>query len=233
MKLGLKMLKNEIAVLDNIKKNSLRNYFKYLRIRLKKSNKNICRHCFRISDISEFSTKSKINLHKICHNTITNKCHKSESGKIRKKKYYHKLGHLYFKTEKRLSKQRQYGRSEKGKEVGRRASKKAYDNKKDDWNYISRKNLRSRIKNGFKSHLLGKRFKTLDLLGCSWENFSKHIEKLFTEGMSFENYGQWHIDHIIPLSSAETSEQMNKLCHYTNLQPLWAIDNLKKGAKII
>ena len=53
--------------------------------------------------------------------------------------------------------------------------------------------------------------------------------------MSFDNYGfdGWHIDHIVPLATAKTEEQVAKLNHYTNIQPLWAKDNLSKGAKII
>ena len=53
--------------------------------------------------------------------------------------------------------------------------------------------------------------------------------------MSWENYGKdgWHIDHKIPLSSAKTDREIYELCHYTNLQPLWAKDNLKKSNKII
>lgn len=51
--------------------------------------------------------------------------------------------------------------------------------------------------------------------------------------MTWENRGEWHIDHIIPLASASTEEELLALCHYTNLQPLWAFDNLSKGAKII
>ena len=51
--------------------------------------------------------------------------------------------------------------------------------------------------------------------------------------MSWENQGKWHIDHIIPLSSATNKDELYKLCHFTNLQPMWAIDNIRKGAKII
>ena len=51
--------------------------------------------------------------------------------------------------------------------------------------------------------------------------------------MNWDNHGEWHIDHIIPLSSANTEEELIKLCHYTNLQPLWAEDNLSKSDKII
>jgi hypothetical protein len=51
--------------------------------------------------------------------------------------------------------------------------------------------------------------------------------------MSWDNYGYygWHIDHIIPLSSAKTKEEIYKLCHFKNLQPLWWTDNLSKGKK--
>jgi len=73
------------------------------------------------------------------------------------------------------------------------------------------------------------------LLGCSFEDAKKHIESQFTEGMNWNNYTKegWHIDHIIPLSSANTKEELELLCHYSNLQPLWAFDNLSKGNKIL
>ena len=75
----------------------------------------------------------------------------------------------------------------------------------------------------------------MDIVGCSPTELREHIEKQFTDGMSWDNYGTygWHLDHIIPLSTAETREDVFKLNHYTNLQPLWATDNLKKGKKII
>ena len=75
------------------------------------------------------------------------------------------------------------------------------------------------------------------LLGASYTLVMSHIESLFIEGMSWENYGRcvegdcysyWHIDHKISLNTASTKEEMETLCHYTNLQPLWAIDNLQK-----
>jgi len=72
-----------------------------------------------------------------------------------------------------------------------------------------------------------------NLLGCSYEEVREHLSKQFRDGMNWDNYGEWHIDHIIPLASAETEDEVIKLYHYTNLQPLWAKDNLSKGAKII
>ena len=94
-------------------------------------------------------------------------------------------------------------------------------------------NLRSRIVQFMKSKKIHKDNKTLDLVGCSTEFLREYLERQFKDGMSWENYGSWHIDHIIPLSSANNSEEINKLCHYSNLQPLWAHENLSKGGKII
>ena len=68
--------------------------------------------------------------------------------------------------------------------------------------------------------------------GCTAEELKAYLESLFTEGMSWENYGKygWHIDHIRPVSSFKF-EEWEQINHYSNLQPLWAEDNLKKGNK--
>ena len=73
------------------------------------------------------------------------------------------------------------------------------------------------------------------MVGCSPQSLREHIESKFAGGMSWDNYGVngWHLDHIIPLASAKNKEEIIKLNHYTNLQPLWAIENLKKGSQII
>ena len=75
---------------------------------------------------------------------------------------------------------------------------------------------------------------TFEIIGCSPQELKKHLENQFIVGMSWDNHGLfgWHIDHIIPLSSAKTEEEIYKLCHYTNLQPLWAKDNLAKSNKL-
>lgn len=69
-------------------------------------------------------------------------------------------------------------------------------------------------------------------VGCSGPELRAHLEAKFVDGMSWDNRNEWHIDHIIPLSSANTLEDMLKLNHYSNLQPLWAKDNLAKSNKI-
>jgi hypothetical protein len=94
-------------------------------------------------------------------------------------------------------------------------------------------NLSTRTWAAFKNKGYSKTSKTRKMLGIDWEVAKQHIERQFKKGMNWNNYGEWHIDHIIPLSSASTSERLKELCHYTNLQPLWAEDNLSKSDKII
>jgi hypothetical protein len=96
-------------------------------------------------------------------------------------------------------------------------------------------NLNVRIRSFMKSVNIIKNNKTFDIIGCSPKFLKEYLEKQFTDNMSWDNHGLfgWHIDHIIPLSSAKTEKELLKLCHYTNLQPLWWEDNLKKSNKIL
>ena len=93
--------------------------------------------------------------------------------------------------------------------------------------------LRTRIYFFLKKRQISKKNTTFDLVGCTPQELKIHLEEKFQSGMSWENQGKWHIDHKIPLSSAKTEEELYKLCHFTNLQPLWATENIKKGSKII
>lgn len=95
---------------------------------------------------------------------------------------------------------------------------------------------RSLLSQSFKRACKGMHYKkkhTQEILQCSLEFFIQYIQDQFTEGMTLNNYGEWHLDHIIPIASAKTEEDIIRLNHYTNFQPLWAKDNLSKGAKII
>ena len=113
-------------------------------------------------------------------------------------------------------------------------SRKEYLKKYNSNPIVKVKNsLRSRI-----NELMNKKYnnpKTTDLVGCDYSFLIEYIESKFTIGMSWENYGYygWHIDHIVPLSSAKNENELKKLFHYTNLQPLWAEENLSKGNKIL
>lgn len=90
-------------------------------------------------------------------------------------------------------------------------------------------NLRRRLNNALYGKNKSKR--TLELLGCDIPGLKLHLSKNFSPGMSWNNYGEWHIDHIIPCSAFDLTmaEQQEQCFHYSNLQPLWAKDNLKKS----
>lgn len=90
-------------------------------------------------------------------------------------------------------------------------------------------NLRRRLRHSLKSKNWKKDTHFHEYIGCDKETLIKHIESKFQLGMTWKNYGDWHIDHIISLASANNEEELYKLCHYTNLQPLWALDNIKKS----
>jgi len=100
-----------------------------------------------------------------------------------------------------------------------------------------RKRLRHRLRMALYRNQWGKSFSSIKDLGCSLEELKKHLESKFQSGMNWSNYGngkdKWNIDHIIPLASVSSIEEIKDLCHYKNLQPLWFIDNIKKGDKII
>lgn len=92
--------------------------------------------------------------------------------------------------------------------------------------------LRNRIRKTASRYPASKgKWSSTKSLGCTSDELRVYLESKFSEGMSWENYGKWHIDHIKPLSKFDLNDelQFNEACHYTNLQPLWAIDNIMKG----
>ena len=162
---------------------------------------------------------------------------------IKKSKYNKKYRTIY--KEKWLAFKKRYYYERKGKEKVKEykiknkdkinAWTRNYKNKKliEDPFYKLSKNIRARIRMALiKNSTFAKKSKsTLELIGCTIEQLWIHLESKFTHGMTRKNYGKWHIDHIRPCASFNlTDPKQQKECfHYTNLQPLWALDNIKKG----
>lgn len=95
-------------------------------------------------------------------------------------------------------------------------------------------NTRSLLYNSFTRACSGRYKKSINtetMLSCSMDYFVKYIENKFTEGMTFENYGAWHLDHIKPIANCNSLEDIIEYNHYTNFQPLWAKDNILKSNK--
>lgn len=104
-----------------------------------------------------------------------------------------------------------------------------------DLEFKIEQNLRLAVRTRLKKRNIDAR--TLELIGCTYDQFKAHIESLFKEGMTWDNwefYG-WHLDHIIPCAAFDLTdpEQQKKCFNYTNLQPLWWYENFSKGAKIV
>ncbi len=173
---------------------------------------------------------------------------RKDSGKIdlvkiknNKKKYYDKnrerineMQRIRYSKNIELNKAKRRERFLLNKDAVRERNRKYVKNKREtDTVFLIKVRLRRRLSYVFDSFLSKKPCSTHELLGCDWAICKNHLESLFKEGMSWENRKLWHIDHIIPLASAKTEEEMIKLCHYKNLQPLWAIDNIKKGSNIL
>lgn len=146
------------------------------------------------------------------------------------------------------------GRSEKyNNDVEYRENKKGYSNgyyltHKDSEEYKLKKSKislkwskdnphiiiwRGILRRTLKCFSLEKNNSTLELLGYNADDLRSHIESLFKDGMSWDNHGEWHIDHIFPLSKFDEDTHVSIVNSLENLQPLWAFDNLSKGNKII
>jgi hypothetical protein len=153
-----------------------------------------------------------------------------EKIKEKRKEYFKE----YRKNNKEKIKEKNKKYYENNKEYHNEYNKEYQKNKKQTNPLFKlRGNIRGLIRQSIKRKGYTKRSQTYNILGCTYEEFKKHLENQFTKGMSWENQGEWHLDHIYPVSLAKDEEELYKLNHYTNFQPLWAEDNFKKGNKII
>jgi hypothetical protein len=144
-----------------------------------------------------------------------------ELMKERRKKYRDNLGD-YYKEYRKLNKE----------SINNKLKIYQKERRKSDILYKTKQYMSNRIRVAFNSTGKRKCSKTEELLGCSISELKLYIESKMDIGMSWDNYGYygWHIDHIKPLSSAKTESELISLCHYKNLQPLYRLDNQKKGS---
>lgn len=163
----------------------------------------------------------KANPEKIKQWKLKERIKNAERYKKAKKEYYQKNKHILGPKNK--------ARYEKNK---KQLFVKLKDKYHTDIQYKLKLNLRRRM------HKLIKRNErngsAVKDLGCSLEEFKQYIESKFQPGMTWENYGKWHLDHIYPLSLVDLTnrEQFLMVSHYTNYQPLWAKDNIVKSNKV-
>lgn len=145
---------------------------------------------------------------------------------------------LKVKETEEYKKLKEYWKTDEWKEIKKQKDRERQSkNFKHKWDndelFAIKVRLRNLIRNSFRRQGYKKfNISTEEIVGMGYDDFKKYLESKFIDGMDWDNRGEWHIDHIVPLSSANTEEELISLSHYTNLQPLWAEDNLKKGDKI-
>jgi len=162
----------------------------------------------------------------------TKEYHKKNKDKIRQyhKEYYEENKEYFSKKTK------EYNEKNKDKIKEYRKNYKCEHNKTPQKCMICKPNTYLVNLERRRIHRLLNRKKdkhTTEYLGCNGKELYNHLEKQFKDGMTWENKGEWHIDHIRPCASfnLELEEEIMKCFHYTNLQPLWATDNLSKSNK--
>lgn len=154
--------------------------------------------------------------------------------KCYQKEYYIKNKDRIRKKHKEYKKEN--AEAEKQRNIRWNEQNRDYINSRERERYNS--NIQIRLANTLRRRL-GKAIKTnfshVQYLGCSIEELKLYLESKFQDGMSWDNYGKngWHIDHIKPLSNFDLTkeDEIVEVCNYTNLQPLWARDNISKGDK--
>lgn len=124
-------------------------------------------------------------------------------------------------------------KQENGKEMNARRNHRRNNRRKTDPVYAMADRIRSLIGSSFKRRGYTKRSTSSRILGCDWDEFAHHIERQFTKGMTWDNRDRWHLDHIVPMSTAKTEDEVIALNHFTNLRPMWASDNISKGDSIL
>lgn len=189
----------------------------------------ICSKCKIEKEVCEFrkSSKSKSGLQSECKSCAKIRYFSNNEEELKKKRLY------YQKNKEKKSKYDKdyYEKNRLKKNEYVRNYRKI--KRKVNPTFKITESVRSRVKSYFRLNNIKNYNKTFDLVGCTPEELRTYLSNKFTEGMCWDNYGEWHIDHIIPLSSAKTEEEIYELCHYTNLQPMWATENIKKSNKLI
>tara|TARA_B100001939_G_scaffold22670_1_gene18497 strand:+ start:602 stop:1381 length:780 start_codon:yes stop_codon:yes gene_type:complete len=148
--------------------------------------------------------------------------------------YMKKYNKEYNANPKNKEKRKKYNADPKNKErIRAQQRKRDKERRQSDPLYKLVCNIRTRISLSITNAGFKKNSKTHKILNCSFEEFMLHLEKQFNSGITWENYGKWHLDHIVPVSLASTEEEIIKLNHYKNFQPMWGPENNSKNDKII
>jgi hypothetical protein len=215
----------------------------------------VCKECKLEKETSEYYINEKgwyiSSLCKNCHNKRRRKNYEENKESFKEKRdeyidnnkdkinqrrrlYYNKNKDVINEKRKEQSKKAALNYYYKNKKTqNKKTTERRIKKLKSDPFYKLIHNIRCLVRKSLQNQFTTKSKKTIEILGCSFEEFKLHLESQFDENMNWKNQGTyWHMDHIIPISSAQTEEDVYRLNHYTNFQPLYWEDNLKKSNKI-
>ncbi len=190
-----------------------------------------CTKCKQTKQLTEFSKRSASpdglrSQCKVCVKASTIKWQQNNREKVNaKNKKYRENNREKVKASDSIRKKRP--------EYKKRYNARRRERRKTDPQYKLANNLRSRVHKVLKGK--NKSASTMAMLDCTGACLIEHLESQFQPGMTWENYGTWHADHMMPCASFDLKdpEQQRQCFHYTNLQPMWASENISKGDKIL
>ncbi len=204
----------------------------------------ICNKCQKSKEITEFpkNSRNKDKLHtfcKICTNEVNKQYRIKNEQKVKEsRREYYKNNIESIRISKRTNAKKHTDKKREYDKIYRQNNKEKIKQNKKEWEIRNKDNPIFKIKRNLRrriNHVIKDNYKsdnTFNLIGCSAEFFKKYIESLWTDGMTWENYGVngWHIDHIKPCYKFDLSKpEQQRICfHYTNQRPLWQKDNLSR-----
>ena len=190
-----------------------------------------CTKCKQTKQLTEFSKESNHrdglkSRCKVCVNAANKKYRENNREKCRAKS-------RKYAQNNREKVRASVRKSQKRPEFKKRYNARRRERYHTDQQYRLKRILRARLRDALKGKI--KSASTMKLLGCSYSHAQNHLEKQFLPGMTWENHGEWHADHMMPCASFDLGdpEQQRQCCHYTNLQPLWGKENMSKRDKVI
>jgi hypothetical protein len=201
----------------------------------------ICISCQQTKGVILFANKGKSPHCKPCYNEKARQYRKENREKV--------LAIQRKSREKNLESRLEYSRrySEQNKEriaewakirnarpaVIEKRKKRRAERRKADLEYRLKENLRGRIYHALKRN--SKTKSTIELVGCSIKELKDYLSRKFLPGMTWDNYGKWHVDHVKPCAAFDLSspKEQKECFHYSNLQPLWDYDNWSKNKKVV
>ena len=204
----------------------------------------ICSECKLEKELIEFNKDSKGKFGvkgkcKQCVKKYDNNHYKTNSNKLKKQTAEWRKSNPEYAKEWKAQRGNQYFKeyyNNNSDKIINAINKYIKRKKLEDPYFKLKANIRTRISQSISGY--SKSMSTLDILGVKdFNEFKQYIESKFKEGMNWENYGwgenKWVIDHIRPIDSAKNEQEIYKINHHTNLQPMWWRENMIKGAKII